>query len=124
MPGQSRRQSLGKRGETLAADYLRRLGYTVVETNYRCQWGEVDIVAQEGDTLVFVEVRTRRGASFGAPQESLTPRKRQRLISTAETYLQAHPDAPADWRIDLISLTPHSSGPLHIEHLPNAVQLD
>ena len=74
MPRATGRRSLGQRGEALAADYLRRMGYQVLATNFRCQWGEVDIVAMDGSTLVFVEVRTRRGASFGTPQESLTRR--------------------------------------------------
>lgn len=59
-----------------------------METNYRCRWGEVDIVAMDGDELVFVEVRTRSGGQFGTPEESITPSKRQRLVATAQYYLQ------------------------------------
>ena len=123
MPRATGRRSLGQRGEALAADYLRRIGYQVLGANFRCQWGEVDIVAMDGATLVFVEVRTRRGASFGTPQESLTRRKQLRLIATAETYLQEHSDAPKEWRIDLVSILagPHGSAPA-IEHLRSAVQ--
>ncbi|MDP3062768.1 MAG: YraN family protein [Chloroflexota bacterium] len=122
MPRATGRRSLGQRGEALAADYLRRMGYQVLGANFRCQWGEVDIVAMDGATLVFVEVRTRRGASFGTPQESLTRRKQERLIATAETYLQEHSDAPKEWRIDLVSILAKRGSEPDIEHLRSAVQ--
>ena len=90
MPGtKDPRQALGKLGERLAADYLRRQGYRIHETNFRCPFGELDIVASEGDVLAFVEVRTRRGDSHGSAQESVTPRKQHRLRQVAEAYLQA-----------------------------------
>jgi putative endonuclease len=122
VPRATGRRTLGQRGEALAAEHLRRLGYQVLATNFRCQWGEVDIVAMDGTTLVFVEVRTRRGAGFGTPQESLTPRKRAHLVAAAETYLQENPDAPKEWRIDLVSVTARQGGAPSIEHLRSAVQ--
>ena len=84
----SRRQ-VGDRGEKLAADYLRSRGYDIIESNFRCREGEIDIVARKGETLVFVEVRTRRGRDFGTPEESISPLKQQRLVSLAEAYVQA-----------------------------------
>ena len=122
MPRATGRRGLGQRGEALAADYLRRMGYQVLATNFRCQWGEVDIVAMDGETLVFVEVRTRRGDNFGTPQESLTLRKREHLIATAETYLQEHSEASEEWRIDLVSILAKRGSDPAIEHLRSAVQ--
>ena len=90
MPGtKDPRHALGKLGEQLAADYLRRQGYRIHETNFRCRFGELDIVASEGDVLAFVEVRTRCGDSYGSAQESVTPRKQRKLVQVAEAYLQA-----------------------------------
>ena len=67
----------------MAGRFLQEKAYRLLDANYRCRWGEVDIVAQEGDELVFVEVRTRRGAEYGTPEESVTAAKSRRLIATA-----------------------------------------
>ena len=67
----------------MAGRFLQEKGYRLLDANYRCRWGEVDIVAQEGDELVFVEVRTRRGVEYGTPEESVTAAKSRRLIATA-----------------------------------------
>ena len=97
------RVSIGQRGEAAAREFLESRGCTILDTNYRCPWGEVDIVASEGDTLVFVEVRARRGGAMGTPEESVTPTKARRLIMTAQHYRQSHP-SPPDWRIDLVAV--------------------
>lgn len=91
-------------GERLAADYLRRRGYDVIETNYRCPEGEIDIVARQGGDVVFVEVRTRRGQRFGTPEESVTSAKMEHLRLAAASYLAAHGDLAADWRIDFVAV--------------------
>ena len=82
------RKTTGSRGELLAAGYLRRQGYTILRTNWRCRRGEIDIIARDGATLVFVEVRTRRSTNLGSPEESVTPAKQRRLAELAQTYLQ------------------------------------
>ena len=109
----------------MARQYLVSKGYEVLATNFRCQWGEVDIVARDGGCLVFVEVRTRGSAEkFGTPQESITAKKRERLIATAETYLQDLPAPPEDWRIDLVSV--RLDRPVEadrVEHIQDAVEL-
>ncbi len=74
---------LGKWGEGVAGRFLQEKGYRLLDADYRCRWGEVDIVAQEGDELVFGEVRTRRGAEYGTLKESVTAAKSRRLIATA-----------------------------------------
>ena len=91
-------------------------------TNYRSRWGEVDIVARLGEEFIFVEVKTRRGAAFGTPEESITAAKSQRLIATAQDYLQKNRLEQSSWRIDLISIHLDESGKLlEVSHLENAV---
>ncbi len=99
-----RRKALGTWGEKIAMEYLRKRGYQIVETNFRCREGEIDIVAQDKDYLVFVEVRTRRGCEFGTPEESVTTTKKKKLISLAFTYLQNHRNLPALWRFDVVAI--------------------
>lgn len=98
------RRRLGARGERAARAYLEQEGYAVLETNHRTPSGEIDIVAREGDCLVFVEVRTRRGDAYGTPEESITPAKRAKLIELAESYIQAHEGSPELWRIDVVAV--------------------
>jgi ribonuclease HII len=99
-----RRARLGRLGEELAAEHLEREGYVICQTNYRCEVGEMDIVALDSDCLVFVEVRTRSSRRFGSPEESITAAKRQKLIEVAQTYLLEHQSQPPDWRIDVVSI--------------------
>ena len=83
----SKERKAGLRGEEIACDYLRSHGYEIVERNWSSVFGEVDIIARDGDTLVFVEVKTRVSAGFGGPEGALTLRKRKRIIATARAYL-------------------------------------
>ncbi len=101
---------LGRRGETLAAQALARQGYAIVARNWRCEVGEVDIVARKGDVWHFVEVRTRRGDDFGTPEESLTPAKRARMVAVAEHYLAAHGLHDVDWQLDLVAVEMDRAG--------------
>ena len=113
---------LGKWGEGVASRFLQEKGYVLLATNYRCRWGEVDIVAQEGEELVFVEVRTRRGVEFGTPEESVTAAKARKLVATAQEFLQEHDQVNASWRIDLIAI--RLDGDRHVQditHLRHAV---
>ncbi|MBI3241931.1 MAG: YraN family protein [Chloroflexi bacterium] len=116
------RLSLGRRGEQLAADKLISLGYEIVERNFRCPAGEIDLVAKFGETWVFVEVRTRRGADFGSPEESVTLRKKSHLIAAAQTYLQDHALGQVDWRIDFVAVELSGKGELlRVEVIENAI---
>ncbi len=83
----SRNIDVGKRGEGLAAAYLTQRGYRILEMNYRCALGEVDIVALDGDTLVFIEVKSRTNLYYGHPQEGVTRAKRKKLGRLAACYL-------------------------------------
>jgi ribonuclease HII len=114
---------VGRRGEQLAAAHLEEMGWVICELNYRCAAGEMDIVALDGECLAFVEVRTRRGRSHGLPVESITPRKKKKLIEVAETYLQEHNSLPLDWRIDVVSILMSRSGTeQQMELLKSAVE--
>lgn len=116
------RQALGQRGEALAAEKLLAGGYVIVDRNYRCPAGELDIVARQGEQWVIVEVRTRRGRMYGTPEESITPRKRAHLIAAAQTYLQDHDLNNVDWRIDLVAVELSEKGQLlRVEQVENAV---
>jgi putative endonuclease len=98
------RKALGEMGERWARDHLQRNGYIIRETNYRCREGEVDIVAEHGDCLVFVEVRTKTGSAFGTPEESVTAAKQERLAAVAMSYVQTHDGLPLEWRIDVVAI--------------------
>ncbi len=99
------RKNLGESGERVAALLLESRGYQILTRNYRTRTGELDLVAKDSDGLAFIEVRTRRGDDYGTPEESLTPRKRARLVALAYQYLQAHPAyADCAWRIDLVAI--------------------
>lgn len=81
------RQRLGERGETIACDALEKLGYRIIQRRYRSRFGELDVVADEGGTVVFVEVKTKTDGSFSDPIESVTLQKQRRLVSMAEEYV-------------------------------------
>jgi len=116
------RRSLGDFGERVAAAHLEANGYRILATNYRVREGQIDIVAQRGVVVVFVEVKTRRGDAFGAAVEGLRGRQAQRLLDAASAFGQAHPDLPPDRRIDLIAIDLDSSGRVvSLEHIEGAV---
>jgi len=102
------RQVLGQRGEAIAAAHLADLGYRIVERNWRCPQGEIDLVTHDGAEWVFVEVRTRHAPSIDPAIESVTPAKQNRLILASQAYLETHGLDDQPWRIDLvvIALTP------------------
>lgn len=117
------RVSLGRWGEQLAEQKLTASGYAILARNYRCRAGEIDLIARAGETLVFVEVRTRRGEAFGLPEASLTRPKRQHLIAAAESYLQANQLTEAAWRIDVVAVELSSQGNLlRVDIIENAIQ--
>lgn len=99
-----KRKETGNHGESLAASYLLGQGYEIIANNWRCAVGEVDLVAKDAEALIFVEVRTRRSARLGTPEESVTPAKQAKLIALAETYLTEHHCSGCDWRIDVIAI--------------------
>ena len=109
---QAARQGLGRTGERLAAERLTQQGYRVLERNFRCTYGEIDLIAEEGDELVFVEVKTRRGVAYGLPEEAVTIRKQQKLVQVATHYLDMHQYAERAWRIDVVAVQMSTQGKL------------
>jgi putative endonuclease len=121
----SEKQELGRFGERLAAAHLESRGYRIRERNFRCRQGEIDIIAEDGDCLAFVEVRTRRGGATGSAAESLTLQKGARIREAAEAYCQGHPLAPEQRRIDVIAIDLSRGGRLlRLEHIENAFSGD
>ncbi len=117
------RKDIGRLGENLAAGYLKNNGYNIIETNYRCPRGEIDIIAQEGGCIVFTEVRTKTGSGFGTPEESVTAAKKKHLIDSAYTYLEEKDKQQADWRIDFIAVElDRNNKPSRIEQYKNAAE--
>ena len=117
-----KRRDTGILGEKLAKDFLKKRGYHIWETNYRCPEGEIDIVAKHKDFLVFIEVRTKKSLEFGSPEESITPTKMERLMTVAARYRQTHDNLPSLWRIDVVAVELNQEGKLsRIELIENAV---
>lgn len=98
------KRALGNLGETLAVDYLEKRGYAILERNYRTPYGEIDIISRYGETIVFVEVKTRLSSTLGPPEISITRRKQEHMRHAAEYYIQQHPELNNDWRVDVITL--------------------
>jgi len=100
---------IGKKGEKLAAQYLRKNGYTIISVNWRSMHKEIDIIARDGDTLVIVEVKLRSSEYFREPYEAVTKKKQRLLIEAAEAYLETIDEAP-EVRFDIISITGSDDG--------------
>lgn len=96
---------LGKQGEEFAARYLEAHGYRVRERNFSCRLGEIDLVAEDGGVLVFVEVKARQGYRYGLPQEAVTPAKQARLRKLAQYYLLTHGGSERPCRFDVLALS-------------------
>jgi putative endonuclease len=111
------RRALGEYGERLAERYLRDHGLAVVDRNWRCARGEIDLVVRDGDCLVFCEVKTRRSERFGAPVEAVDRRKAARLRRLASAWLQAHDEHPRRIRIDVIGILRPLDGPVRVRHV-------
>jgi putative endonuclease len=116
------RLSLGKKGEDLAVARLRALKYKIIERNFKCALGEIDIIAREKETLVFVEVKTRRTRDFGGPAAAVNARKQRQLSKVALTYLNLKKLAYIPARFDVVAVELIPPAPC-IEVLRNAFEL-
>jgi putative endonuclease len=112
--------AVGAYGERVAVRLLTEAGMQVVDRNWRCTSGELDIVAVQGDQVIFCEVKTRRGERFGVPSEAVGAAKVRRLRALASIWLAAHPDVRGRVRFDVVSVWPQASGPAVVEHLRGA----
>jgi len=116
MPSPS--QVAGLSGEAQAKAYLRSLNYQMIEHHYTCRYGEIDLIALDCETLVFVEVKLRTNDKFGTVEESVSPAKQKKLIQTIEHFRNEHPEyLSRDYRFDLITINPKQPQP--INHLTN-----
>jgi putative endonuclease len=118
--GTGNRRALGAAGESVAAEFLRRLGCLIIEANVRSRLGEIDLVAQDGGVVVFVEVKGNRGGRYGAPEEMVTPAKQRRLTRLALWYLQRRGWLGRPARFDVIAVDWDSAGAKGVRHFPNA----
>jgi putative endonuclease len=115
------KDGLGRYGENVAARYLGELGYELLARNWRCPQGELDIVARDDRTLVFVEVKTRSSVEFGTPAEAVTRVKAQRLRVLAAAWLAQHRPPYGELRFDVISVLRQPAGAARVEHLRGAI---
>lgn len=134
--GKTYRQTLGTRGEELAANYLQEHGYTILSRNVRTSYGEIDLIASRAEpdspdhsrkteddspVIVFIEVKTRWSLAYGQPEESVTPRKQAHLLASIQAYMQSHPELPQTWRVDVIAVQwEQGSAEQQITHFENA----
>lgn len=116
----SRSHALGRSGEDAAVAYLKRKRFSVIERGFRFHRGEIDIIAYDSDTLVFIEVKTRRDKIFGLPEESVTPAKQTQLRRVAEAYLMVNNLGHVPCRFDILSVSFDEKQGYKIRHLENA----
>ena len=108
-------------GENLAKEYLVSKGYVILENNFRTPHGELDLIAEKGGVLVFVEVKTRSSHYFGYPEQAITKRKQSFMKSAAEYYFSSHENTPMTWQFDVISIENKTSGDPVITHFENVI---
>lgn len=118
----NRQQQFGKRSERLAAEFLKRTGYRILETNYRSKLGEIDIIAREKGTIVFVEVKARNSRRFGSPKGAVTPAKQRKISMAALDYLKRTGQSEGSARFDVVAIDT-ASGKIDIEVVKNAFAL-
>lgn len=116
------RRQLGSDGERAAERFLRGRGYSIVERNYRCPLGEVDLIALDRRTVVFVEIKTRRAAHGGAGYDAVDPRKQRQIARVAEHYLAARRLLDRAVRFDVVEVRPAADGGLHCELMRDAFE--
>ena len=125
VPDTTGNKGTGELGEEVGANFLIERGYRIVERNFRCKGGEVDIIARDprDKSLVFIEVKTRRGLSYGVPQLAVTPFKQRQISKAALTWLSKNRLHDTNARFDVIAILLHTERPHSIEHIRNAFDL-
>jgi putative endonuclease len=116
------RRTVGKAGEEAAVQYLLQRGYQILQRNYRCRFGEIDLIARDGRTLAFIEVKTRRSQRFGPAASAVTIEKQRHLIKTSQMYMAQMNKAYELCRFDVVAIEMDAHG-LHIELIKDAFQL-
>ena len=125
LPSPPGNRKTGEIGEEVAANFLISHGYRIIERNYRCKGGEIDVIARapEDKSLVFIEVKARRDLSYGVPQLAVTPFKQRQISKAALTWLTKNRQLDSNARFDVIAILLHSDGQQSIEHIKNAFDL-
>ena len=113
-------RALGRAGEEIACAYLRKKNYAIVTRGFRMFRGEVDIIARDGSTIVFIEVKARSDESFGRPEESVTPAKQRQIRKIAQGYLLENPAAEVACRFDVIAIVFGDANGYRLEHFVDA----
>jgi putative endonuclease len=113
------KQDLGKLGEKLAVKYLKGEDYQIIEQNYRCRFGEIDVIAYKDNYLIFVEVKTKQNENFGSPQEEVDFHKQRKLEQLALYYISQHSEWKVDFRFDVIGIL-YKEEDHQLSHLKNA----
>jgi putative endonuclease len=117
------KKTVGDLGEKIAVDSLKKQGFKIIEKNYRCKNGEIDIIAEANKSLVFVEVRTKTNGEFGTPEESITANKKEKIVNSVFSYLNSHSCLSRNWRIDFIGIElTHDGQVKRLNHIENAIQ--
>ncbi len=116
------RNKLGAQGEDIAVRYLKKRGYTILHRNYRCAFGEIDIIARQKKTLVFVEVKTRSTSKYGLPQDAVQPLKQRTICKVALEYIQRHGLEDSAARFDVVAIRIVPEGPC-VDVIENAFEL-
>lgn len=112
--------SVGKTGENIAADYLKKAGYAIVVRNYRTRMGEIDIIASKSGYLIFVEVKTRRNTAYGMPSEAVNYHKQNKIIQSAQCYLNMTGQANSPCRFDILEIVLAEKSGIQYNHIVNA----
>ena len=113
---------LGREGEDLAARFLTKQGYRLLERNYRTRSGEIDLIALHDGAVVFVEVKTRTSDAFGAPELAVNPRKQERMVKAALAYIKYNKLHQVPCRFDVVAIT--TAAEQEVEHIRNAFEMD
>jgi putative endonuclease len=113
------RQEWGKAGEDLAARYLEQRGLKILERNFRFEHGEIDLIAEEGEELVFIEVKARQSTAFGTPEDAVTEKKQEKVHAAAEGYLYTHDIDDRPCRFDIVAIE-YKNGKAEIRHICDA----
>ncbi len=124
-PNTRSRKNFGDSAERLAALYLEEHGCRILARNIRTRYGEIDLLAEEGQVLAFVEVKARRGTTYGTPEEAITPRKQIRLLRLADAFMAGRAEfAGRPWRIDVVAIElDHAGRVVRVNHIQNAVSM-
>ena len=116
------KHSLGMLGQEAAKQFLVKIGYRILKENYRLRSSEIDIIAMDGDYVVFVEVKFRKGLSYGLPRESVGPAKQKRIIKAAMHYISASGQSEQNYRFDVVEVL-EQGGRTFVNHIANAFEL-